>query len=358
MTSSIRNQPFLNPSNPNQICIQASHFVSGGNAVFLTKDTAVVRLLPNGQKVGTGVKYDYSSSVFLLDIDQLTSAEKVARRVSLCISNQCSGNTRRDIELKVLEKMASVQADLLLQETSSLGSDLRISIREKIKKSMVQEYKKGLEKYACLHQLFVSLLSSLPPVSTLNKTENFSSLYKQPHTELAPRQHKISPICSEIVGAEEEKSSLDDEPSKSFTVHGCVIAMNGGVIGNAFTIGMEERATKELQVQVTHPRIIKYLVDYLYGQQVVFNSDGEAAELYELAHHWEMEPLMELCRPGAMREHVKIGRPEHLPTVEQFEVTLEGSVEEIERMTDRALKQIQFFLERYLEPHITRIIGR
>lgn len=349
---------YLNPQNPNQMIIPATLFSHNGSTISLPQGTEVFRILSDGTRESKGIKYNFHRFQFELDLDQLTPAELQSRKISLYVQNE-RAKARRSIELKGLEKAKNLQEKFLVEQFSQLESGLKISITERVKRGLVEDYRREYDKYCALYDLFCSLSDSLPPAPFYQRAENFLTLYQQEHTDLAPRQHKIRPLLSGRSKEEEAKleadaQSLDREDSDSITVHGCVIAMNGGIMGTAFKLDTKERAKQEIQIKVSAFAIIQHLADYLYGRKICLENDQQAFELFELARQWEMKPLQAICRAGAIREHVKMAHPKNLVSPSQFESELSGTSEEMEKRGREAFRQIDCFLERYFKPHIDR----
>lgn len=356
MTSLSQLKPFLDPSNPNEIRLPAPEKMA------LLSSTRAIRLVGD-LKVQAGVRFDSSNAQFVLEISKLRHPELQGRVRLLVINGSQQFEKHYDIK-EALNNTGKAHLLLFQKELSALEDIFGMDDRSRIRKKFIHCHNEDVAKYTRVYERFKELLGKIPLFAPQSKATDFSSLYDQKHSELAPRQHKISALPLKPLDAYEAKASashppgLDSEESTSFTIHGCVIEVNGGDLKSAFKSSMKEQTEKEMQIRVSNPEIANKLVQYLYGIQIVPANDVEARDLYELAQQWGLVPLKELCQTGAMCQHLLDGNPTNLPNEEQFESTLGVSAENMVKAANKAAQQIEYFFERYLKSHITRMTSQ
>ncbi len=349
LTSSQPTEPFLDPDNPDLIRCPTS------DVAQISTDDLIARVV-NSNIYIPNVQYDAKKRQFIVDSTKLTQSE-LNDRVQLAIlkngkKEQTSPSAVKwgyvdykiaDLDIPI--KSLKYRLKKLAVENSPFEQSLQPSAIQKIRTYFQDTHRKQVANYTKIYNVVLEAAKRDIQHPVQKKAVDFSKMYGQEHSELNPRSYHFRPTFSS--SSDEEKDSLQETP---FSIHGCVIDVNGGNIKTAFTSGMREQADKEMRIQVSSPTILNKLIKYLYGMEIEL-SNQEAKELYQLAEQWELNPLKERCLHQAAMQDLEEIQPSKLPTLE----IAGDSAEEIMRAADKTREQFKVIYATRLKPQIKRL---
>jgi hypothetical protein len=89
---------------------------------------------------------------------------------------------------------------------------------------------------------------------------------------------------------------------EEFKVHRNILAAVSGYFDNMFKSKMKEGLTNQCEVTHIEPEIFRHLLRYIYEIRLPENLDAIAMKLFEAAHYYEIDRLMEICRQRIFKQ--------------------------------------------------------
>jgi hypothetical protein len=199
------------------------------------------------------------------------------------------------------------------------------------------DYENQCKAYSEIHTIVTKKNKDFTkPGAPHPKATDFTKLFDLKHTELTPRCHKL------ILDTPNEKSLINET---AYTIHGCVIEMNGGTMNSAFKNNTLEQSLKEMTIQFSTPQLLEKLIQYLYGKPIAIETADQAVELYSFADKWNLEPLKKQLMPITWEHSLQYKA--HPPTIS---FSYAYSLTEVIKRYESARKGLQQQYNLYLKP--------
>lgn len=174
-----------------------------------------------------------------------------------------------------------------------------------INKNIVGEAKYDLQlkngKNIILDSPFKLIDASWIPLFNLNSCQTIRNSNLELIITIRPNRATIMPIPTLVRGNEKilNEAAFSDFTfivnGKEFKVHRNILGFVSPVMMKLFTTDMAEKRLQTCNVTEISAEIFEYMLHYIYCGKLPENIELVAMNLYEAAHYYQIEPLMEIC---------------------------------------------------------------